>query len=169
LLDGLNMSRLDLPASAQTSEWSPARIFLLASAIYHTPLGIIGLVMDQTFPLSSGAALHGHSEHIFGVLQTNGWHSLAALGLGLVSLFFALRPAYARETALAIGIGHVGLVFALILWDPSTFLLASNAADQIIHSTTAVSGIVCGLLTPRRFSTYRRTSDAMHPSGVSTD
>jgi Domain of unknown function (DUF4383) len=168
LLDGLNMSR-NLAASTQTSEWTPARIFLLVSAIYHTPLGIVGLAMDQTFPFSSDAALHGHSERIFGLLETNGWHSLAALGLGLVSAFFALRPDHAREAALAIGIFHVGLVFALILWDPSMFLLASNAADQVIHSSTAIGGIVCGLLTPRRIMDSRRTTDAMHSPGVRTD
>jgi hypothetical protein len=142
------MKRLSVPNSAQHSEWTPARFFLMASAIYHTPLGIIGLAMDQTFPFGADAAVNGHSEHIFGVLETNGWHSLAALLLGLVSLYFALRPEHAREAALAIGIGHVFLVVSLIVWDPSTFWLASNAADQVIHSTTAIGGIVSGLLTP---------------------
>jgi hypothetical protein len=144
------MSRVNLPVSVQTSEWTPARVFLLASAIYHTPLGIIGLAIDQTFPIGVDAVVHGHSEHIFGVLETNGWHSLAALLLGIVSLFFALRPERAREVALAIGIGHVFIVVSLIVWDPSTFWLASNTADQVVHSTTAVGGIVSGLLTPGR-------------------
>jgi hypothetical protein len=146
----------------RTSEWTPARLFLLVSAIYHTPLGIIGLAMDQTFPFGADSASHGHSEHIFGLLETNGWHSLAALLLGLISIFFALRPEHAREAALAIGIGHVGIVVSLILWDPSTFLLASNAADQVVHSATAVGGIVSGLLTPRRARTPHMNPDVVH-------
>ena len=130
-------------------EWTPARIFLLVSALYHLPLGILGLLVDQTFPLSAGAAAHASSGHLFGVFETNGWHSVAGLGVGAFSLFYVVRPRHARAAALNLGIGHVLIVIALAIWDPSTFLFASNGADQVIHTTTALGGIASGLLTPK--------------------
>jgi hypothetical protein len=133
--------------SAPTEDWSPARLFMVVSVIYHLPLGIIGLLYDQTFPIGSADAKRASSEHIFGVFETNGWHSLAALALGVVSLYFALRPRGARAAALAIGVFHVGIVVSLFAWPPETFWLASNGADQIIHSFTAIAGIGAGLLT----------------------
>jgi len=132
---------------APTEPWSPARMFMLVSAIYHLPLGIIGLLYDQTFPIGTADARRAASEHIFGIFETNGWHSLAALALGVVSLYFVMRPRGARAAALAIGVFHVGIVVSLIAWPPETFWLASNGADQIIHSFTAIAGIGAALLT----------------------
>ena len=87
------------------------------------------------------------SEHVFGVFETNGWHSLAALLVGVVSLYFAVRPERAREGALTIGIGHVFVVLALTFWEPSTFWLMSNGADQVVHATTAIVGTGSAVLT----------------------
>ena len=129
------------------SSWTPARIFLAISAGYHIPLGIIGLAINQSFPLSSHAAARSGSDQILGVLATNGWHSLAALAVGAISVYFTARPLHAREAALGIGAGHVAVVLALSVQDPSTFLIASNGADQVIHVTTAVGGLASGLLT----------------------
>lgn len=127
--------------------WDAARIFMGLSAIWHVPLGVLGLAIDQTFPLTSAAA--AESEHIFGVFETNGWHSLAALLLGIVSVYFLLRPERAREAALAIGLSHVGIVLALVVWEPSTFLIASNTADQWVHATTAIAGTLVGGVSSR--------------------
>lgn len=126
---------------------SPARIFLVISAIYHTILGAIGLVIDQTFPLSSSAAQRANSELVLGVFETNGWHSVAGLAVAAASLLFVLWPQHEREGALAIGISQLGVVLAFAFQDPATFLFASNGADQVIHSVTAVGGIVAGFLT----------------------
>ncbi len=131
----------------QADSWTPARIFMAASAVFHLPVAIVGLAIDQTFPLGADEAAHAGSEHIFGIFETNGWHSLAALLLGVVSLYFAVRPERAREAALAVGLGHVVIVLALTIWVPSTFLLASDGADQVVHSTTAIAGIGSALLT----------------------
>ena len=119
------------------------------SFLYHLPLGIAGLMIDQSFPIGSSEARSAGSDQIFGVFETNGWHSAAALALAAISLYFVLRPRRAREAALTIGVFHVALVVALFAWEPETFWLASNTADQFVHATTAVAGIVCGLLTPR--------------------
>lgn len=139
-----------LAGPSQRPAWTPARIFLAISAVWHLPLGMVGLVVDQTFPIGAHETAHAGSEHIFGVFETNGWHSLAGVLLGAVSLLFALRPQRARQAALAIGVFHVGVVISLILWGPETFWLASNTSDQIDHSATAVGGLVSGLMTPRR-------------------
>ncbi len=133
-------SEAPAPVLQRRSSWSPARIFMAVSAAWHLPLGVIGLLLDRTFPVGARATTHASSEHIFGVFETNGWHSLAALLLGAISLVFATRPEHAREAALAIGVFHVGVVVSLILWGPETFWLASNTSDQVVHSSTAVAG-----------------------------
>ena len=134
---------------SNTGTWTPARIFLAFSAAFHLPVAVIGLAIDRTFPIGADAAAHAGSEHILGILETNGWHSLAALIVGLISLFYALYPQGARRTALLLGMSHVFVVVGLMLWDPSTFWIASNAADQIVHSSTAIGGIGSALLTRR--------------------
>jgi len=128
--------------------WTPARIFLAISAAFHIPVAVVGFVYDRSFPIGAGEAARAPSEHILG-LETNGWHTLGALIVGVVSLYFALRPRQARRTAFALGAIHVGLWLSLILWDPSTFWIASNSADQIVHACTAVGGIASAMLTPR--------------------
>jgi hypothetical protein len=133
--------------SGQADRWSPARIFMLVSVLYHLPLGIAGLVYDQTFPIGAAAAESAGSDHVFGIFETNGWHSLAALLLGIASLYFMMRPRGARAAALAIGVFHVGIVVAFSVWPSETFWIASNTADQFIHSFTAIAGIGAALLT----------------------
>jgi len=132
------------------TSWTPARVFMAVSAVWHLPLGVAGLIYDQTFPIGSDAAATAGSDHIFGIFETNGWHSLAALLLGIVSLYFALLPQRARIAALVIGVFHVAIVVALFVWKPETFWIASNVADQVVHSSTAVGGIVSGLMTSSR-------------------
>jgi hypothetical protein len=134
-------------ASARTTEWTPARWFLLAFAIVHLPLAVAGLVVDRSFPIGAGAARAGDPEYVFGVFATNGWHTLGALLLGILAAVAIVRPGRERPVALAIGALHVWLVVSLVLWDPSNFWIASNDADQIIHASSAVGGIVSGLLT----------------------
>ena len=133
----------------EASSWTPARIFLAVSATFHIPVGLAGFFYDQAFPIGPDAAASSAPAHVFGVFETNGWHTLGAVLVGLVSLYYALRPRGARDGALVLGLGHVALVVSLIVWDPSTFWIASNAADQVVHSSTAIGGIVSALLTPR--------------------
>lgn len=129
--------------------WTPARWYMVVFAVVHIPLGIAGLVVDRSFPIGPQAARQGGSGFIFGVLETNGWHSLAALGLGLIAGRLAIRARGARRVALEIGVLHVGLFLSLVLWEPSTFSLASNAADQVVHASSALGGIAAGLATRR--------------------
>jgi hypothetical protein len=139
---------------------------LLASAAYHLLLAIVGLAIDQTFPLGASATAHASSEHVFGIFETNGWHSLAALLLGVVSLYFALRPTRAREAALAIGVSQLLVVVTFGLLPPSTFWFASNGADQVVHTSTAIGGIGSALLAgPIRPPQQRTESSARAPAG----
>lgn len=130
--------------------WTPARVFLLLAAVVHLPLAVVGFVYDRTFPIGPQAAQAAGSAHIFGILATNGWHTLGALIVGLVALRHTINPRGARPAALALGVTHVGLVLSLIIWEPSTFWIASNNADQVIHASTAIGGIVSGLATRAR-------------------
>ncbi len=147
------MSTVDSQTAADRSaRWTPARIFMLVAAVWHLPLGIAGLIYDQTFPVGPAAAERAGSAFVFGIFETNGWHSVAALGVGVIATYFTLYPRRAREAALAIGLFHVGIVTSLILWEPSTFWLASNAADQVVHTSTAIGGIASAMLTKPRGS-----------------
>src|SRR5439155_23713253 len=95
-----------LPSSARVSAWTPARIFMVVSAVFHLPVAVVGFMYDRTFPIGADAAATAHSQHILGVFETNGWHTLGAFVIGLVSLYFALRPEPARGAARGLGIGH---------------------------------------------------------------
>ena len=130
-----------------SGRWTPARIFMLVAAVVHLPLGVAGLIADQTFPVGATAAERAESALVFGVFETNGWHSVAALAIGLMAAYLTIAPRRARDVALAIGLFHVGVVASLVVWEPSTFWLASNAADQVIHTSTAIGGIGSALLT----------------------
>ncbi|MFY9588581.1 MAG: DUF4383 domain-containing protein [Actinomycetota bacterium] len=132
-----------------STTWNLARWFLLIFAIVHLPLGVAGLVADRSFPLGTGATRAGDPGHVLGVFETNGWHSLGALLLGVLAAAALIRPGRERPIALAIGALHVWLVLSLVLWDPSNFLIASNDADQIVHASSAVGGLVSGLLMRR--------------------
>lgn len=109
-------------------------------------------MVNQSFPFGAKATESSTSDYVFGVFETNGWHSLAAVVLGLIGFYFTIRSEKARSVALGIGVMHVGIVGALTIWEPSTFWLASNHADQLVHASSAVGGIVTGLLTPRTSS-----------------
>ena len=137
----------DGTTSVASERWTPARIFMVVSTLYHLPLGVAGLIYDQTFPVGAAAAERAGSELVFGIFETNGWHSVAALVLGIVSVYYVFNPRRARDVALAIGLFHVGIVVSLEIWEPSTFWLASNFADQVVHTSTAIGGIASALLT----------------------
>ena len=149
--------------SRSSGDWSLARIFLAVSAGYHFLLAGVGLAIDQTFPVGADATAQAHSEHIFGIFETNGWHSVAGLLVGLVSLYFALRPTHAREGALGVGVSQLLVVVAFAVFPPSTFWFASNGADQVIHSISAIGGIGSWFLTPAAPS---RTTTPDSLSGV---
>jgi hypothetical protein len=65
-----------------------------------------------------------------------------------VATYTAVYPKRAREVAFAIGAFHVPFTLALVLWEPHTFLIASNGADQIVHTSSAILGLASAVATP---------------------
>lgn len=132
-------------ASARTR--SPARIFLVASGVWHLTLSFAGFALNRDFTVGAGAGLD--SAHLLGFIETNGWHNLAGLLLGVTSLAFAAQPARARFGALALGWTMVGVTTLLFIVDARTLWLASNAWDQVLHAAAGIGGLVFGYATPR--------------------
>lgn len=131
------------------SQWTPARIFMLFVAVWHVPLAVAGFIYDRTFPIGSTEAGSAGSEHIFGIFETNGWHTLLALILGVVATYYTIYPRGVRQVAMTIGVVHVGVFLALVFWEPKTLWLASNGADQVLHAISAIGGIGSSLATRR--------------------
>ncbi|MDQ4143146.1 MAG: DUF4383 domain-containing protein [Actinomycetota bacterium] len=71
------------------AHWSPARIYLVGSGILLVALAAVGFAVNTSFPTDAGQ-VSSTSDHVFGVLETNGWHNLAGLVSGLVALGFGL-------------------------------------------------------------------------------
>ena len=133
--------------SVSIDEWSPARIYLVASGIFLVIVGVAGLAINRSFPTSPGAVGPAGSGWLFGVLQTNGWHSVAGLISGAVALGFASRPEWARMGAIVKGLFYISVTTSLFVAAPSTFLLVSNAGDQVVHALLAVGGIAAAWAT----------------------
>jgi hypothetical protein len=129
-------------------KWSPARLYLAVNGPWHLVLAVGGFLADQTFPTSMAAARSGHSGLVFGIFETNGWHTLGAAIIGVVATYTAIYPKRAREVAFAIGAFHVPFTLALVFWEPHTFLIASNGADQIVHTSSAILGLASAIATP---------------------
>ena len=136
-----------------------ARVHLAASGLFLLVAGIIGFTLDLSFPTSSADVAHSHG-HIYGVLETNGWHNLAAVGLGLPSILIAAwKPVLASATCLVTGLLNGAVFCAFAFWGPETFLVASNSGDQALHAVLAVCGMgfgIVGLARERRGALTRR-------------
>jgi hypothetical protein len=48
---------------------------------------------------------------------------------------------------MAKGVFYVSVTTSLFITDPSTFLLVSNAGDQIVHASLTIGGIATALAT----------------------
>lgn len=129
--------------------WSPARIYLVATGIFLVVAAVTGFAISTAFPTSSGAVHAADNPHIAGVFETNGWHNLASLVSGAISLSFAIRPEWARTGAFFKGGMYTVVTVSIAIWGPETFLLASNTADQIVHGSLAATGLAAALATRR--------------------
>ena len=125
--------------------WSPARLYLLLSGVWLIVVaGMVGFIYNTDFAIDTQP---GSSSHIFGVLETNGWHNLAGLLGGLAALGLALNPATARFGALSLGVVYLILTVALVIWEPSTFLIESNLADNVVHGLLGIAGVASAIAT----------------------
>ena len=140
----------DFAEGQSVQAWQAARVFLVASGVFHVFIGSVGFIASSSF--ATGA---DHSGHIFAIFETNGWHNLAGLGLGLASLAFAWKPETARLGALSLGTTMIIVTVLLAMVEPETFLLASNGWDQVLHASAGIGGVAAGLatrLSPRAHS-----------------
>ena len=125
---------------------TPVWWYLVVSGAYLVASAITGFVYTASFGVGPQASRVG-AETIFGVFETNGWHNLAGLINGVAALGFAMTPTrIARAGSIFIGVAS-GLVAILLFVWPDQPLLASNGADQVVHVSVAVGGIVAGLAT----------------------
>jgi hypothetical protein len=136
-----------------TTTWSPARIYLVVSGVFLVLIPLAGFFFDHSFPIGADAVHRDDAGHIFGILETNGWHNLAGLLSGAIALGFAIKPHWARTGALFKGFMYVGVTTSIAIWGPEKFWLESNTADQIVHATLAVTGLIAGFATPARSRT----------------
>ncbi len=146
-------ARTEVVSRVETARksWTPARWYLLASVLFLLPAGVIGLLVNQNFSVGGAAKQAGASDMVFGVLETNGWHSTAALVNGIVALglLWFGSDHWARRGALNIGIGLAVLTIALMIprsIDLLDIVIASNAADNVTHAAQAMGGIITGIM-----------------------
>lgn len=130
------------------AQWSPARIYLVASGVILLVLAAAGFAINTTFP-TRASEVHATSDHVFGILETNGWHNLAGLLSGIVALGFALRPEWSRLGALVKGIFYVVVTIGIAIEGGPDAWIASNTADQVVHASLAIGGLASAALTPR--------------------
>lgn len=136
-------------ARTRGATWSPARVYLVVSGIFLVAAALTGFGYSTSFPTSADAVRDAHNPHVYGIFETNGWHNLASLVSGTISLSFALRPQWARTGAFVKGTLYSAVTTAIALVGGETFLIASNGADQVVHATLAVTGLAAAVATPR--------------------
>ena len=140
------------PADGTISEMTPARLYLIVAGIYLVITGVAGFIVDQSFPVGA-AARTGDSGMIFGIFETNGWHSLAGLSFGVIALYFYFAlPHLAHIGVLIVAVPNAIVAIVFALEDPRTFWFASNGADAVVHTVLGVGGIVAAALTTKRAS-----------------
>jgi hypothetical protein len=124
-------------------------VYLAVSGVYLIVLSGAGFLYDSSFPTSSEHVMH---DLAFGVFETNGWHNVAGLLFGLIAIAFLVRPEWARVGAVIVGVPNAIVFVAFALWDPRTFLIASNGADQVVHAALGFGGILAALATRSSFA-----------------
>ena len=135
-------------ATREVEAWSPARVYLVVSGILLVVLAAAGFAVNAEFPTEAGRVAPT-SGHIFGILETNGWHNLAGVLSAVVAFGFAARPEWSRTGALVKGVFYVGVTSTIAIFGGETFWIAANTADQVIHASLAAGGLATAALTPR--------------------
>jgi hypothetical protein len=115
-------------------------------------LGAGGLILNPDFSVGEGV----EAEHLFGVFETNGWHAVAGLGFGLLSVIVAAAfRQWATPTALAVAVlgGLLPTVSFLIAGDNGVALglIPVDITDAItLHLLPGLIGIGCVALSSPR-------------------
>ena len=111
-------------------------------------LGIAGFTVNTSFAVSDQAS----ADHLFGFVETNGWHNLAGILLGSASLFFALSQRWTREGAASIGLFSLASGVLLLAYGDggvALWLVPVDSNDAVLlHVLPGVAGIICAAVTP---------------------
>jgi hypothetical protein len=129
-------------------EMDGAQVFCLVLGAVLVVAGIVGFFYNATF--TSDKSVH---DDVFGVLSVNGWHNIVHMLTGVVTLFFAFRPAtQARTWALVFGVVYlVVAVWGFVIGSGDSILstIPVNTDDSVLHLILGVSGLaVYGLTAP---------------------
>jgi hypothetical protein len=146
-------------------QWSPARVYLVVSGVMLMFFAVAGFAVNRAFPIGAGQVEEAGTGHIFGLLETNGWHSLGGVVSAAVAFAFALKPQWSRTGALVKGVYYVVLTIVVGVWGGETFWIASNAADQVFHAAFGIGGVVTGLLSARSKIPDSKRLSQPSPSG----
>lgn len=129
---------------------SLSQIYLWISAAYLLILGVGSLVINPSFAAGDAASV----KNLFGVLETNGWHGLAGLLLGLAALPFAISAPWRRRGAALIGallLLSGGLLLVYGDGGVALGLIPVDTTDAVLlHVVPGVVGLVCAALTAQR-------------------
>lgn len=140
--------------SARASSW-----YLLIWGLALVVLGIASLVVHPDF--ATGDAVT--AKRFLGEFETNGWHGVAGLSLGVLALLSFRSARWASVVALIVGIGG-GVVPAIVFvltgnGEAALGLIPVDVADAItLHLVPGIVGVACVLVDARN----RRTT----PSAV---
>ena len=125
----------------------PAVAYLWVWGAALVVLGGAGLALHPDFAVGNGVS----HEHLFGVFETNGWHSVAGLAFGIPSLLVAWRaPNWAPATALAVGLfgGVVPAASFAAVGDGGAFLglIPVDIADALtLHLLPGLLGVAAAI------------------------
>ena len=125
----------------------PALAYLWVWGTLLVILGGAGLALHPDFAVGADVS----HEHLFGVFETNGWHSVAGLAFGIPSLAVASRaPGWAPATALAVGLfgGVVPAASFAAVGDGGVFLglIPVDLADALtLHLIPGLLGIAAAI------------------------
>jgi hypothetical protein len=125
----------------------PAVAYLWVWGAVLVILGGAGLALHPDFAVGRGVS----HEHLFGVFETNGWHSVAGLAFGIPSLVVASRaPGWAPATALAVGLfgGVVPAASFAAVGDGGVFLglIPVDIADAVaLHLLPGLLGVAAAI------------------------
>src|SRR5438093_6430596 len=126
----------------------PARIYLWISVAYLLVLGIGSLIVNPNFSVGDQAK----GGHLFGLIETNGWHGIAGVLLGSTALCFALSQRWAREGAALVGLFSLASGVLLLLYGDGAvalWLVPADTTDAILlHILPGVAGVLCSAATP---------------------
>lgn len=133
------------------SSWTPAQLYLWTWGPLLVVLGVGSLIVHPDFSLGSDVT----GRHLFGVVDTNGWHGLSGLGTGLAALAFARSERFSTTAAALVGVG-AGLVPAAVFFAVGSGgiafgLLPVDIPDGIwLHLVPGVVGVAAAAATWRR-------------------